>query len=530
MSAEQVDWLRLHLTPGLGRAGLLRLQRAFGDAESILDAGPGAWKAAGVRAALTAAGLVVAARAPDAGVEAVDARGYRRTARIAHGGREHRGWIEVAPLEAKRALRVRVSASLAKALPPVLARVKALMDLSCHPHAVAAASSLVWQEVALTGGTSRDFEAQITALQDRQDALDAQAKSSQMALDYLTRLMSVGVAPDDSRDRPARMMDPRTLTGLAEAMHAAAAKSLAQMQALAVQKREIGRRMDALQRDLERLRSAGTDTRTLTVNFAAQRAGTLLISYEVSNAGWRPAYRASLNSETSIVELERDAIISQQTGEDWHDVRLTLSTSQPRQATRGQEPQQWLLSYVAQIYEEAFRGAPVAMEAAPMSYAVIANQGMIADKALSKPAAAPYAPPTVETQGVFANTYEVPGGAGRLRHGGSRHAARRLAAGRNSAFPQRQLCRTRNLGSAGHGQAGIGLRPRRQYPRVGATAEGRFQFFRHSQQAPPPGDRHAVQLCEPAPAAGHAPGAGSLARIHLRRSGGKDRFCSPALA
>ena len=252
------------------------------------------------------------------------------------------------------------------------------------------------------------LDAQITALQDRQDALDAQAKSSQMALDYLTRLMSVGVAPDDRRDRPPRMMDPRTLTGLAEAMHAAAAKSLAQMQALAVQKREIGRRMDALQRDLERLRSAGTDTRTLTVNFAAQRAGTLLISYEVSNAGWRPAYRASLNSETSIVELERDAIISQQTGEDWHDVRLTLSTSQPRQATRGQEPQPWLLSYVAQIYEEAFRGAPVAMEAAPMSYAVIANQGMIADKALSKPAAAPYAPPTVETQGVFANTYEVP--------------------------------------------------------------------------------------------------------------------------
>lgn len=252
------------------------------------------------------------------------------------------------------------------------------------------------------------LEAQITALQDKQDALDAQAKSSQMALDYLTKLMAASVTPDDRRDRPARMMDPRTLTGLADAMHAAAAKSLAQMQTLAVQKREIGKRMDALQRDLDRLRSAGTDTRTLTVNFSAQRAGTLRISYEVSNAGWRPAYRASLDSETSRVELERDAIISQQTGEDWHDVRLTLSTSQPRQATSGQEPQPWLLSYVAQIYREAFRRAPVAMEAVPMSSAAMANQGMIADKALSKPAAAPYVPPTFETQGVFANTYEVP--------------------------------------------------------------------------------------------------------------------------
>ena len=52
MTAEQVDWLRLHLTPGLGRAGLLRLQRAFGDAESILAAGPDALHAGAAPAVL----------------------------------------------------------------------------------------------------------------------------------------------------------------------------------------------------------------------------------------------------------------------------------------------------------------------------------------------------------------------------------------------------------------------------------------------------------------------------------------------
>jgi len=74
-----------------------------------------------------------------AGVEAVEDNGYRRTVRIAVGGREHRGWIEVAPSQKKPALRVTVSASLAKALPPVLSRIKALMDLSCHPEEVAQA-------------------------------------------------------------------------------------------------------------------------------------------------------------------------------------------------------------------------------------------------------------------------------------------------------------------------------------------------------------------------------------------------------
>ncbi len=68
-----------------------------------------------------------------AGVEAVEAGCYRRTVRVTTGDKEHRGWIEIALSAKKPALRVSVSASLAKALPPVLSRVKALMDLACHP-------------------------------------------------------------------------------------------------------------------------------------------------------------------------------------------------------------------------------------------------------------------------------------------------------------------------------------------------------------------------------------------------------------
>jgi AraC family transcriptional regulator of adaptative response / DNA-3-methyladenine glycosylase II len=74
-----------------------------------------------------------------AGVEAVEEGIYRRTARIVLDGRQQLGWIEVSPSRKKAALRVTVSAPLAKALPPVLSRVKALMDLACNPAEVAAA-------------------------------------------------------------------------------------------------------------------------------------------------------------------------------------------------------------------------------------------------------------------------------------------------------------------------------------------------------------------------------------------------------
>ena len=74
-----------------------------------------------------------------AGVESVEEGRYRRTACIALAGKTYQGWIEVSPSPKKPALRVTVSASLAKALPPVLSRVKALMDLACHPAEVAQA-------------------------------------------------------------------------------------------------------------------------------------------------------------------------------------------------------------------------------------------------------------------------------------------------------------------------------------------------------------------------------------------------------
>jgi AraC family transcriptional regulator of adaptative response / DNA-3-methyladenine glycosylase II len=72
-----------------------------------------------------------------AGVEAVEGSWYRRAVRLVCDGREQRGWIEVGCSARKPALRVNLAPSLAKVIPPVLARVKSLMDLACHPLEVA---------------------------------------------------------------------------------------------------------------------------------------------------------------------------------------------------------------------------------------------------------------------------------------------------------------------------------------------------------------------------------------------------------
>ncbi|MFL6651907.1 MAG: DNA-3-methyladenine glycosylase 2 [Sulfurifustaceae bacterium] len=105
-----------------------------------------------------------------AGVEAIEDRAYRRTVRIVADKREYRGWIEVSPAKRKTALRVAVSTSLAKAIPPVLARVKDLMDLSCHPDDVARAlGSLAARNPGLrVPGAFDGFETAVRAILGQQ--------------------------------------------------------------------------------------------------------------------------------------------------------------------------------------------------------------------------------------------------------------------------------------------------------------------------------------------------------------------------
>ncbi|MFF3672623.1 DUF4139 domain-containing protein [Streptomyces sp. NPDC002120] len=69
----------------------------------------------------------------------------------------------------------------------------------------------------------------------------------------------------------------------------------------------------------------------LTVEAAAAGPVGLRLSHLTPCALWRPAYRAVLDGDA--LTLETDAVVWQRTGEDWSDVRLTLSTARSALAT-----------------------------------------------------------------------------------------------------------------------------------------------------------------------------------------------------
>ncbi|MER7760187.1 mucoidy inhibitor MuiA family protein [Streptomyces sp. NPDC097619] len=68
----------------------------------------------------------------------------------------------------------------------------------------------------------------------------------------------------------------------------------------------------------------------LTVDATAAGPAELRLRHMTPCALWRPAYRAVLDGNS--LTLETDAMVWQRTGEDWSDVRLTLSTARSARA------------------------------------------------------------------------------------------------------------------------------------------------------------------------------------------------------
>ena len=189
------------------------------------------------------------------------------------------------------------------------------------------------------GARESQLEAKIQALKDEKAALEVEVQTAQLMRDYLISLNAQPVEGEKARRAP---IDPKSIPAVLEAIRRGGADSYGTIQRIEVKKRTLDKQIAAAERDLARLKSGTRDSRTVAISLSAGAAGAVRASYQVANAGWRPAYRAGLDSAGSRIELERQASVTQRTGEDWSGVQLRLSTGQPRAAVLV-DPSPWQL-------------------------------------------------------------------------------------------------------------------------------------------------------------------------------------------
>lgn len=103
---------------------------------------------------------------------------------------------------------------------------------------------------------------------------------------------------------------------------------------------------DLLRQELARLSGGGAKaTKDVLVAVRADRPSRADISlgYNMRNASWTPVYDARLDSKSQKIELTYQGIVRQQTGENWDNVKLSLSTARPNVGARMPELSPWWL-------------------------------------------------------------------------------------------------------------------------------------------------------------------------------------------
>ncbi|WP_264211545.1 DUF4139 domain-containing protein [Leisingera thetidis] len=179
----------------------------------------------------------------------------------------------------------------------------------------------------------RDLEAQIASVRDEAAGARAGVRAAEVSIGFLQQLgANEGLAQADAA---ALRAIARMISG--EAASAGQAAVTAEAEA-----RRIELRLAALDEDLAEARAAlaaitleDRDRLYIAVDVDAEQAGegAVMLSYFTAgggNTGWQPAYEMHLSTGEAVeVTLKRAVTLVQDTGENWQDVALTLSTAKP---------------------------------------------------------------------------------------------------------------------------------------------------------------------------------------------------------
>ncbi len=191
--------------------------------------------------------------------------------------------------------------------------------------------------------TASTLDAPIRELEDQKAALQAEADALSLVTGYLKGLSP---AADDPQGR-RNVADPKNLAAMADVLRRTGQDALLRQYQIMRRQADIDRQLDPLKSERSRVQAAGGNVVSVTVALEAKADAEVRLSYQVSGPGWSPAYRALLDTTTRRVRIERQALVAQATGEDWHGVKLVLSTGQPRRETAGRVPRPWRMDLLS---------------------------------------------------------------------------------------------------------------------------------------------------------------------------------------
>lgn len=177
------------------------------------------------------------------------------------------------------------------------------------------------------GEGERQLRRQLDELQDQRAAVADEIATSELQLKVLD---SVAAAPSGtSTVRPA--LNGANLAGLVTAVGNNATGAKGRIRDAQRRTRTLDAQIAAVQADLKKISTARKDSYELQAVIEAPAAVTapVSVSYRVGDARWHLLYEGRLDTAGKRLDLTRQAVVNQGSGEDWSGVALTLTTARP---------------------------------------------------------------------------------------------------------------------------------------------------------------------------------------------------------
>ncbi len=178
----------------------------------------------------------------------------------------------------------------------------------------------------------RKLQAQLKEHAETAQKIQAEIKTLEQNLAMLAKLENFTSATTEKATEKASLNGETVITLTKYVMDQRAEKSkevVSLQQQLAKNQEET----QFAQRQLQDVASGSSKTErdaVIVVDKKNAAAGKVRLNYLVDAAAWRPQYKFRAGKdEKEPVQLEYLAAVTQQTGEDWRDVNLVLSTAQP---------------------------------------------------------------------------------------------------------------------------------------------------------------------------------------------------------
>lgn len=191
---------------------------------------------------------------------------------------------------------------------------------------------------------AKELQDKLTTQLDQQALLQADELALNTQQTYLQKLAEQGGAP--KTEKTAESNSVAQWRAGWQTLGAGMKEIGAAKVALAREIRVLKQQIDVTQRELEQLNNRQQDNKIAVVHL--QSAGGKLamkLSYQLDQASWYPVYDANLDTQQSKLAVTQAAYVQQNSGENWDNVALTLSTLQPSAAVEPPALSSWWIDY-----------------------------------------------------------------------------------------------------------------------------------------------------------------------------------------